>query len=73
MKTIEKLLQEYHSRESFVRYLRIGQFFCNFYIAEPWPELYHETDIVKAIDKINMWLIDNGYTNKMPTKIQELP
>tara|TARA_Y100000593_G_scaffold94032_1_gene191302 strand:- start:71378 stop:71599 length:222 start_codon:yes stop_codon:yes gene_type:complete len=73
MKTIEKLLQEYHSRESFVKHLRVGQFFVNFYIEEPWSDLYYEEDIVKAIDKINMWLIDNGYVHKMPKKTQELP
>lgn len=72
MKTIEKLLQEYHSRESYVKHLRFGQFFCNHYIKEPWSELYYEEDIVKAIDKINMWLIDNCYVHKMPKKTQEL-
>jgi hypothetical protein len=70
MKTIEKILQQYHSKQSNLE-LRVGQFFCNNFLDEPWYELYYESDTVKAINKINMWLIDNGYTNKMPKKTQE--
>jgi len=72
MRTIEKLLQEYHSRESYVKHLRFGQFFCNFYIVDEWPELYFEEDIVKAIEKVNIWCMDNGYVHKMPKKTQEM-
>ncbi len=72
MKTIEKLLQNYYARQSNQQY-RFSQWFLNEYGWDlgicPWPELYYEEDIVKAIDKINMWLIDNGYVNKMPKKI----
>ena len=76
MKTIEKLLQEYHSKQSNLEHYRFGQWWCNEYGWAngvcPWSELFYEEDIVKAIDKINMWLIDNGYVHKMPKKTQEL-
>lgn len=72
MKTIEKILLEYYSKESHVKHLRFGQWFCNHYIAEPWPELFYQTDIAKAIATINMWCIDNGCVNKMPKKTQEI-
>ena len=70
MKTIEKLLQEYHARHSNLKQ-RMGQWFCNNYIDEPWPELYYEEDIVMAIRKIDTWLTVNGYERKMPKCVQK--
>lgn len=71
MKTLEKLLQQYHSRQSNILNLRFGQWFVNNYIDEPWSELYYEEDIVMAIRKIDTWLTVNGCERKMPKCVQE--
>lgn len=70
MKTLEKLLQQYHSKQSNLE-LRFGQWFVNNYINEPWSELYYEDDIVMAIRKIGTWLTVNGYERKMPKCVHE--
>lgn len=71
MKTLEKLLQQYHSKHSNVLHLRFGQWFVNNYIDEPWEELYYEEDVVMAMRKIQTWLRVNGYERKMPKCVQK--
>ncbi len=51
--------------------LRAGQRFCNMYIAQPWPELYHEADEPKALRMISQWLDDHNYISCLPPIIKE--
>ena len=48
---------------------RLGQYFCNTYIKQPWPELYYEEDGETAFDMIAEWLQDNQYYDKLPEKV----
>jgi len=73
MYTIAKLLQAYHSKQSNIEHLRIGQYFLNEYGVllgiDPWPTLYYEEDPTECIKIIDMWLRDNGYQFKsLPKK-----
>ncbi|QDP66632.1 MAG: hypothetical protein Tp1111DCM1126091_138 [Prokaryotic dsDNA virus sp.] len=73
MYTIAKLLQEYHSKQSNVEHLRLGQWFLNEYGWKlgicPWSQLYHEENPAECVKIIDMWLRDNGYQFKgLPNK-----
>ena len=68
MKTIEKLLQNYYAG-GHNKHERFGQYFVNRYISQPWPELFHERDVVKAVRVVEQWLIDFSYVNRMPKQV----
>jgi len=65
-----KLLMDDYCKEN--RHERLGQYFCNRYIKQPWPELFHETDTPTAANMIEEWLANNQYTDTMPQKIGDL-
>lgn len=67
-KPINKVLRQYYD-SSERAYLRLGQWFVNRYIDEPWPELFHKEDDSEATTHIAMWLLDNGYTRKIPKPV----
>lgn len=73
MYTIAKLLQEFHSKQSNVEHLRLGQWFLVEYGERlnllPWPQLFNETNPAECVKIIDMWLRDNGYQFKgLPKK-----
>lgn len=41
---------------------RLGQYFVNTYIKGAWPELYHETNLVKASLMISDWMDKHQYS-----------
>lgn len=45
---------------------RIGQFFCDRFLKEPWSELYHEDDQGKAVQMIEAWLASHHYIDSLP-------
>ncbi|MND11991.1 hypothetical protein D3C87_504850 [compost metagenome] len=49
--------------------LRFGQFFCNCYIKESWPELYHSNAEI-AEKLIAEWLVNHQYLDELPPKLQ---
>lgn len=53
--------------------LRLGQYFCNTYIKESWPELYYEGDHEKAKAMIAEWLERHQYTEVRPQPILRTP
>lgn len=53
-------------------FLRYGQFFVGRFIKKPWPELFYETDNIKASIMINKWLKDNQYTDKLPIPVYRI-
>jgi hypothetical protein len=54
------------------KHLRLGQYFCNLFIEEPWPELYYEGDDDTAAAKIEEWLIRHHYTEEFPPVIKRV-
>ena len=63
-----RLLRKYY--DSYERvHVRLGQWFVNHYCSSSWPELFYEENDRVAIDKIYMWLLDNGYTKRMPKEV----
>lgn len=69
--------QHLESLRTFIRHhndardrIRIGQRFVNFYIKNPWPELFYEEEEGRAIGMIREWLIDHQYIDKLPEKIK---
>jgi hypothetical protein len=46
---------------------RLGQWFCNKYVKQPWPELYYASD-ERAIPLIAQWLKDHHYDTCLPAK-----
>jgi hypothetical protein len=46
--------------------LRLGQYFCNIYMTNAWPELYYEKQASTALTYIDKWLIDHHYEYNMP-------
>lgn len=48
---------------------RLGQAFCNDYIKQPWPELYHCTSDERAGQIIYYYLTDHCYFPNMPDKL----
>ena len=46
--------------------LRLGQYFCNTYMTNAWPELYYEEKEAIAFIHIHKWLIDHHYEYDMP-------
>jgi hypothetical protein len=61
----DKFTELYKSDPS-APHLRLGQFFCNLYIRESWPELYYEADDSKAAALICDWLERHQYTDSLP-------
>jgi len=69
MQSLKFLMSEYYKEN---RHERLGQYFCNRYIKQAWPELFHERDASAAADMIEKWLVDNQYTDTLPRKIGDL-
>lgn len=44
---------------------RLGQFFCNKFIKQDWPELFHANE-KDAESMIKTWLIDHNYEDTLP-------
>lgn len=63
------LVYEYHCKSSEARHLRLGQWFCNNYLKQPWPELYYQEDEKKAEEMIEKWLDDHQYVRNVPDKV----
>ena len=51
-----------------VEHERFGQWFCNNFIKEPWPELFYEEDKTKSKTMVEQWLDDNCYVRSMPER-----
>lgn len=66
MKSLNTLLNKF-SNESLG--LRLGQYFCNFYIKESWSYLYY-AEHENAIKIIEQWLKGNHYQEKLPQPIK---
>lgn len=69
MHTINKVLRQYYD-SSHRSQQRLGQWFVNTYCDGNWPELFHEENDKVSVEKIYIWLLDNGCTNRMPKKVQ---
>lgn len=68
--TINKILREYYDSSDRSK-IRLGQWFVNHYYEGTWSELFHEENDKISVDKIYMWLIDNGCANRMPKRVQK--
>lgn len=67
--SINKVLREYYDSKSRSQQ-RLGQWFVNNYVGDSnWPHLFYEANDKEAVDKIYMWLLDNGFEKRMPKKI----
>jgi hypothetical protein len=55
--------------ENRCRYERLGQAFCNDFIAGSWPELYNCTVASQSAHMIENWLHQNHYFSTMPNKV----
>lgn len=62
MKSMSMLLNRFKDQE----HERLGQFFCNRFVAQAWPELYYEEDETKAAKMIESWLASHHYTESLP-------
>ena len=54
-----------HNQKKAVDKQRMGQRFCNMYIKEAWPELFHAPDI-DASFLIHDWLTRHQYYDTLP-------
>ncbi len=70
MKTLTTIVANYTA--GYAPILRLGQYFVNVYIKQPWPELFYESDNNKAASMIEQWLTNLHYTDTMPPKLREL-
>lgn len=50
---------------------RLGQFFCNTFIKDPWPELYYEEDDIQSLKMIESWLSSHHYLDTLPVTVKE--
>jgi len=66
-----KLHWERCSKNEEERHIRLGQRFCNMYIKEPWPALYHESSLSRATALILVWLERHQYTDSLPEPFHE--
>ena len=48
---------------------RLGQWFVNTYVSSGWPELFYEEVDNVSVDKIYIWLLDNGCEYRMPKEV----
>jgi len=62
MNTFEKIRAAYTTDE---RDQRFGQYFCNTYISQPWPELFNASYSLSCY-LIIQWLNDHQYVDTMP-------
>lgn len=58
--------KEMYARAHDAEHLRLGQYFCNLFIRESWPELYYEADDAEANALICEWLERHQYTDALP-------
>lgn len=57
---------ELHKKNAENDHMRLGQRFCDMYVAESTPELYYEADDAKAVEMIGQWLTKHGYASEWP-------
>lgn len=50
--------------------IRLGQYFCNEYVKDSWPNLFYEEDDKSSQALIQLWLNSNRYANVMPQTIK---
>jgi hypothetical protein len=65
----QKFVESYKCDAEAQAHLRLGQYFCNTYIKESFPELYYESDDNVAAEIIEKWLADHQYTEELPEPI----
>lgn len=49
---------------------RLGQFFCNYFVKESMPDLYHQQDKEKAKEVIREYLLRHQYFDKAPPRVR---
>lgn len=69
MYALEKI-KKHHSKiqENSTSEYRLGQYFCNTYIKQSWPELFYAND-ERAESLIRTWLEENCYTDTLPPSL----
>lgn len=69
MYALEKIKKHHGKIQEKAAYeYRLGQYFCNTYIKQSWPELFYAND-EKAESLIRTWLEENCYTETLPPSL----
>jgi hypothetical protein len=66
LESLNQFRRMYAEDQEASKWLRLGQYFCNLFHKESWPELYYEADDTVACAMIREWLERHQYIDKLP-------
>lgn len=66
LNSLSVFIQQYNASKDKQCGIRMGQYFCNKYVKESWPQLFYCTDDEQSKQMIKEWLTRYCYESELP-------